>query len=225
MLNALVRGALRLRVLVLAGAALLLIFGLATARRAQLGVFPEFAPPTVTVLRHYGFLVNHLDESHGGDAFPASQSSSIVSSIESLCTVPLGGALGSRQRFLRDLVDDTFRRQVLGCIDGSSECGGLGKQFHDWLVSDFVAADPSGARVLITQGLGDQVMPAGGEAACGVAKLRAEGVQPEICVDQTATHDTVLERKIEHVVAWIEAVATGATAPSCGSTALPACNR
>ncbi|HEU4950478.1 MAG TPA: efflux RND transporter permease subunit [Holophagaceae bacterium] len=49
MLNALVRSALRLRVLVLAGAALLLVYGLATARRAQLGVFPEFAPPTVTV--------------------------------------------------------------------------------------------------------------------------------------------------------------------------------
>lgn len=184
------------------------------------------SPPTVTVLRHYGFLINHLDESHGGDAFPASQASSIISSVESLCTVPLGGALGARQRYLRDLVDDTFRRQVLGCIDGTPACAGLGQQFHDWLVSDFVTADPQGARVLIAQGLGDQVMPAAGEAACDVAKLRAEGVEPDLCVDATATHDTVLERRIEDVVAWTEAVASGqAPVLACGSQSLPACSR
>jgi hypothetical protein len=183
------------------------------------------SPPTVTVLRHYGFFTNRMGETHGGDAFPASQSSSIISSIESLCTVPLGGALDGQQRFLRDLVDDTFRRQVLGCIDATAECAGEGKQFHDWLVSDFVTADPAGARVLIAQGLADQVMPAAGEAACDVAKLISDGVQPELCVDQTATHDTVLERRIEDVVAWTEAVATGVAAPMCAAHALPACSR
>ena len=183
------------------------------------------SPPTVTVLRHYGFLANRMGESHAGDSFPASQWSSITSSIESLCTVPLGGALDAQQGLLRDLVDDTFRRQVLGCIDGTAECAGLGKQFHDWLVSDFVTADPHGARVLIAQGLADQVMPAAGEAACDVAKLRAEGVQPDLCTDATATHATVLPNKIEDVVAWIEAVVTGASPPACASQTLPACSR
>lgn len=182
------------------------------------------APPTVTVLRHYGFLINRLGMT-GGEAFPADERDSIISSINSLCTVPLGGALGAQQPRLEDLVDETFRLEVLACIDGTPGCTGLGKAFHDWLVADVVHADPQGARVLITQGLGDQVMPAAGEAACDVAKLRAEGIEPDICSDTLATHDTVLERKIEHVVAWVEAVATGATPPTCNSTTLPSCNR
>lgn len=49
MLNAVVRSALRLRGLVLAGAAVLVAVGLYAAAHAQLGVFPEFAPPMVTV--------------------------------------------------------------------------------------------------------------------------------------------------------------------------------
>jgi len=76
-----------------------------------------------------------------------------------------------------------------------------------------VTADPAGAHVLIVQGLADQVMPAAGEAACDVAKLRVEGVEPTIC------------SKIEDVVAWIEAIVTSAPAPTCGSQTLPACNR
>jgi predicted esterase len=183
------------------------------------------APATVTVLRHYGYFMNKLGDTHGGDAFPAAERSSIVNSIESLCTVALGGALDANQTRLRELVDETYRTSMLACIDGTAGCTGLAQQFHQWVTGDFVTADPQGARVLIVQGLADQVMPAAGEAACDVAKLRAEGVQPEICSDSTATHDSVLERRIENVVAWIEAVATGAAAPACGSQTLPACNR
>jgi hypothetical protein len=182
------------------------------------------APPTVTVLRHYGFLMNKLGITHGGDAFPADERDSIIDSIESLCTVPLGGALDAQQVRLRELVDEPFRTGVLACIDGGP-CTGLAHEFHQWMTSDFVTADPLGARVLITQGLADQVMPAAGEAACDVAKLRAEGVVPDICADPFATHDTVLERRIEDVVAWIEAVVSGITPPACSSQTLPACNR
>ncbi len=183
------------------------------------------SPPTVTVLRHYGFMTNRMGAGQGGDAFPAEERTELVNSIETMCTIQLGGALDAQQRHLRDLVDDTFRLQVLACIDGTAGCTGTGKLFHAWMVADFVTADPTGARVLIAQGLADQVMPAAGEAACDVAKLRAEGVQPELCTDSTATHDTVLEKKIEDVVAWTEARIMGTTPPVCASQTLPACNR
>lgn len=49
MLNAIVRSALRVRGLVMVAATLLVAYGLYTAFHAQLGVFPEFAPPMVTV--------------------------------------------------------------------------------------------------------------------------------------------------------------------------------
>ena len=84
-------------------------------------------------------------------------------------------------------------------------------------------ADRDGAKVLVVQGLADQVMPAASEAACDVAKLQAEGVTPMICSDTLATHDTILERKIEHGVAWAEAAAAGAALPTCTTTSLPAC--
>jgi hypothetical protein len=182
----------------------------------------------VTVLRHYGYFANRVGAANAGDSFPEGERASITNSVESLCTVPLGGALGAQQPRLRDLVDATFRGQVLACIDGTAGCTGPGQAFHAWLVSDFVTADPSGARVLIAQGLADQVMPAAGEAACNVAKLRAEGVEPTICADPTATHDTVLERRIEDVAAWIEAVVSSPSQtppPACASQTLPACNR
>ncbi|MFN0250032.1 MAG: alpha/beta hydrolase family protein [Kofleriaceae bacterium] len=181
------------------------------------------APPTVTVLRHYGFFTNKMG-TLGGDAFPEEERSSIVSSIESLCTIPLGGALDAQQRHLRDLVDPAFAAQVLACIDGTPGCEGNGAAFHQWMTNDFVTADPQGARVMIMQGLADQVMPAAGEAACDVAKLRAEGVEPTVCTDTTATHDSILEKRIEDVVAWIEAVVADAPVPACSSN-LPTCNR
>ena len=183
------------------------------------------APPTVTVLRHYGFLMNKIGTTSGGDAFPSEERESIIGSIESLCTVQLGGALDAQQRHLRDLVDDGFRVAMLACIDGTPGCTGRAQEVHAWMTGDFVTADPAGAKVLIVQGLADQVMPAAAEAACDVAKLRAEGVQPQICSDSSATHDSVLEKKIEDVVAWIEAVATGASAPTCSSESLPDCTR
>ena len=181
------------------------------------------APPTVTVLRQYGWFTNRLGADHAGDSFPASERSDLIGEMESLCTVPLGGALGAQQPRARDLVDDGFRRAMLACIDGRAGCVEPARGFHAWLGANVVTADPAGAKVLVIQGLADQVMPAASEAACVVAKLAADGVPPAICSDTLATHDTVLERKIEHGAAWAEAAVTGAALPTCPTTTLPAC--
>jgi alpha-beta hydrolase superfamily lysophospholipase len=178
--------------------------------------------PAVTVLRHYGWMVNHLGAEHGGDAFPADERADLIDEIESLCTIELGAALGTMQPRLGDLVDEPFRVAMLACIDGTPGCVEPAASFHAWLEADYVTADPAGAEVLIVQGLGDQIMPASEEASCVADKLRAEGVEPTICSDTFATHDTVLERKIVHAVAWGEAVAAGAARPTC-STFLPPC--
>jgi hypothetical protein len=182
------------------------------------------APPTVTVLRQYGWFANHLGAARAGETFPAAERADLIDQIERLCTVELGAALGTQQPRVRDFVDEGFRVAMLACIDGTAGCVEPAASFHAWLVGNVVTSDPAGARVLVVQGLGDQVMPAASEAACGVAKLRAEGVTPEVCSDTFATHDSVLERKIEHAVAWAEAVAFGnVAAPTCSSTFLPAC--
>ncbi len=185
----------------------------------------DFAGPTVLVFRHYAFFANRVGAANAGDAFPAGERSSIINTIESMCTVNVGGALSANQIRLRDLVDEPFRLAVLGCIDGTAACTGRGKEFYDWMVSDYVTPDAQGARVMIVQGLGDQVMPPAKEAACSVAKLRAAGVEPDICTDQTATHDTILERQIEGIVTWMEDVVSGSSTPTvCGSTTMPSCS-
>src|ERR1700742_1953583 len=48
-MNWIVTTSLRLRVLVLAGSIILVIFGAQTLKNAPLGVFPEFAPPLVEI--------------------------------------------------------------------------------------------------------------------------------------------------------------------------------
>lgn len=187
--------------------------------------FAGLSPPVTTVLRHYGYFANRVGPQNAGDSFPPSDRTSITNSIEALCTIQLGGALNFAQTHLGDLVDDTFRKQVLACIDKTPGCTGEGAKFHQWMTSDFVTADAKGAKVLIVQGLLDQVMPAAGEAACDVVKLKAEGVDPSICTDTGATHDTILESKIEHVVDWLESVATKKTPPTCSTQTLPSCAR
>jgi alpha-beta hydrolase superfamily lysophospholipase len=187
--------------------------------------FAGLSPPVVTVARHYGYAANKLGASHAGDTFPAAKRASITSALESRCTVALGGQLNAQEPKLGDLVDDAFRQQVLACIDGTAGCTGPGAAFHAWMTADFVTADAAGAPVLIAQGLADQVMPAAGEAACVVDKLQAEGITPAICSDSTATHDSVLERRIEDVVGWIEATVDGVAPPTCDSQFLPACSR
>jgi hypothetical protein len=178
--------------------------------------------PAVTVLRHYGWAVNHLGAERGGETFPSDERADLIDEIESNCTIELGYQLGTQQPKLGDLVDESFRVAMLACIDGTPGCTGIAADFHAWLASDYVTADPAGADVLIVQGLGDQIMPAAEEAACVADKLRDEGVDPTICSDTWSTHDTILENKIEHAVAWGEAAADGTPRPTC-STFLPPC--
>lgn len=179
--------------------------------------------PTVAVLRHYGWFANHLGAARAGDSFPAAERAALVDEIESLCTVPLGGALDVQQPHLGDLIDDGFRVAMLACLDGGAGCVEPARSFHAWLIANVVTADPAGAAVLVIAGLADQVMPAASEAACAVAKLRAEGVATDVCTDTFATHDTVLEAKIEHGLAWADAVIAGGARPPC-QTLMPACS-
>ncbi len=177
----------------------------------------------VAVMRAYGWFANRMGAEHAGDSFPEAERDQIISAIEAECTVELGASLGANQPHLGDLTDPAFRAAMLACIDGTAGCVEPAASFHAWMESDYVTADPDGADVLVIQGLGDQIMPAAREASCDVAKLRAEGVEPEVCSDTFATHDTILEAKIEHAVGWAEAAATGAARPSCSSSFLPSC--
>ena len=82
MLQAIVSSALRLRVLVVAAAAALLLIGIDATRHAPLDVFPEFAPPLVEVQTEAPGLSTEA--------------------VDSLATVPLDNALNGLP-FLRTI--------------------------------------------------------------------------------------------------------------------------
>jgi hypothetical protein len=181
----------------------------------------------VEVMRTYAYFYNRVSPADADDGFPASQRSGFDSAIMSMAEVPLGGYLQATAAHVSDFIDPTLDTTLLDCItNGTTDpgCVDPGKSYYNFLSQNFVTADPSGAKVLYVQGLLDYVMPPQSEAACNVAKLIADGVTPQVCVDPTAQHTTVVGPNMDFVITWVEALLAGNTAPSCVTSGiLPPC--
>lgn len=179
--------------------------------------------PVVAVLRTYAYFANATGD-HGA-GIPAVTRSSISNSIDNLCLVAFGGALQGSALRVRDFFDDGLRTGLLACVADpkSAGCAGAAKAYHAFLGQNHLKADPKGARVLYVQGGADTIMPPAQEAACNVAKLRAEGVVPQLCVDGVALHSNIVDRNIAFGMDWISAAVAGTALPTCAATELPAC--
>ncbi|MFO0615633.1 MAG: lipase family protein [Polyangiaceae bacterium] len=180
----------------------------------------------IAVMRLYGWMYNALGPAHAGDAFPASDRQDMVDAVESQCLMQLGGYLQATAPHVGDNFDDAFRTSLLACIHSggqSPDCVEPARSFHASLEQNVLAGDPTGAKILYVQGLSDYVLPPQREAACNVEKLEADGVHPELCIDAAAQHQTVVERNMNTVLAWGEALIDGAPLPTCSNTFLPPC--
>ena len=180
----------------------------------------------VTVMRTYAYFYNRVGASDAGDAFPSAARSGIDSATMTLCQTPLGGYLQGTAPHVGDMFDPTFRTALLACIangDGDAGCVAPAKGWYDFLVANFVTADPTGAPILFVQGLADPIMPPAREAACNLAKLQADGVTPQVCTDGPADHQTVVGRNMDFALSWAHALAGGTALPSCSAAGLPAC--
>jgi len=188
-----------------------------------LTVAQGYTKPVVAALRQYGWYENYAGEGRGGEAFPAAGRAGTVDAIEQQCIIGLGAFLPTQRTRVRDLMDDELRTTFLACVDGAAGCRDPGKRYHDGLVADLLRNDPSGAPVLVVQGMLDTVMPVGEEAACVVPKLRADGVDLTLCTDGAAAHNNIFDRNADLAVQWGEAKLQGTTAPGCQAATLPAC--
>jgi dienelactone hydrolase len=181
----------------------------------------------VEVMRTYSYFYNWVSPADADDGFPAANRSGFDSAIMSMAEVPLGGYLQATAAEVSGFIDPTLDTTLLDCIQkGATDpgCVDPGKSYYTFLSQNFVTADPSGAKVLFVQGLLDYVMPPDSEAACNVAKLIADGVTPEVCVDPTAQHTTVVGPNMDFVITWVNALLAGNAAPSCAKTGiLPPC--
>lgn len=186
----------------------------------------------VATLMEYQYFANYVPSGPATAGFPASNGASMGGSIESLCTVPLGGAIQSEAVHVSDWTDATLRSELLACVtgvstageDGGAACTGAGQAFYAYLQQNIVTPDATGAPVLLVQGLKDEVMPPDQEAACNVIALEAGGVTPQVCTDATASHTDVTPRNIAFGISWAQAVLAGTPLPACAASNLPACS-
>ena len=178
----------------------------------------------VAVMRTYAWFANYVGASSAGLGFDAGLRDGLVSSLQSLCVKPLGGAIQGMAFHVGDLLEGSLREGVLACIDGDAvKCTGPAKDFYAYLLDGALHGDPKGAPILYVQGLSDLIMPANEEAACNVDALAKDGVTPQICSDGPATHTDVVQRNITFAQRWVEAKLAGAAPPTCASTTLPTC--
>lgn len=180
----------------------------------------------IAVMRLYGWMYNHVGPDAAGDAFPADDRDGMIDAIESMCLMQLGGYLQATALHVGDNFDEGFRTSLLACVqsDGqSAACVEPARSFHTALEENVLAADPAGAKILYVQGLSDYVLPPQSEAACNVEKMEADGVSPQLCIDAAAQHQTVVERNMDQIIAWSEALLSGQPLPTCSSTFLPEC--
>jgi pimeloyl-ACP methyl ester carboxylesterase len=192
--------------------------------------------PAVATMMEYQYFANYQSSALPTAGFPAAQASSLGSSIESLCTIPLGGAVQAEAVHVADWTDPTFRDELLSCIHGPGDaglgsdaaattCTGVGQDFYGYLKQNILTPDATGAPVLLVQGLEDIVMPPDQEAACNVIALEAGGLTPQVCTDSAALHTNVVQRNIAFGIQWAQAVLAGTTPPACAASDLPACDQ
>jgi pimeloyl-ACP methyl ester carboxylesterase len=193
---------------------------------SELTILDGVADPPIYVMRQYAYQINDVGDLSGGDGFPAAKASELVDDVQTECLTALGGVVQADGPYLRDLVDPTLSAGVLACVNGAGAdagCTGTGLAFYDYLSNNILTGDPNGAPVVYIQGLADIIMPPAQEAACNIAKLEADGVPIQLCVDAAATHTNVVQRNAAYALSWVSATLAGTAVPSCTEAGLPAC--
>lgn len=180
----------------------------------------------IAVMRLYGWAYNALGPEHAGDAFPADDREDMIEAVESKCLMQLGGYLQATAFHVGDNFDEGFRTSLLSCVQSQGQSPGCvepARSFHAALEGNVLPADPDGAKILYVQGLADYILPPQSEAACNVDYMHETGVVPQLCMDAAGQHQTVVERNMDQVIAWGEALLDGEPLPACDNTFLPPC--
>jgi hypothetical protein len=191
----------------------------------ELSIQTGTSEQVVTVMRTCAYFYNEVGASDADDGFPTSNQAGFDSAINAECETPLAGYLASMAPEVGDIFDPTLHTTLLACIngDGGAGCVDPGLGYYKYLTDNFVTSDPSGARVLYVQGLDDVITPPASEAACNLAKLAADGVTAQVCVDSAAQHSTVVDRNMDFALSWGQAVLGGSSLPTCSAAGMPTC--
>jgi hypothetical protein len=191
----------------------------------ELTIETGVSDPVVAVMRQYAYDSLYLGASEATDSFPAASQAGIGGAVSTLCQTPLGGYLQAADPHVSDLIDDTFRANLLACMgdDDAGTCTGPSQAYYAFLQQNILTADPEGPPIVYIQGLADIIMPPSSEAACNIAKLEADGVTPQVCVDPLAQHTNVVGRNMDFGLTWGQAILQGGSLPTCSALGMPPC--
>ncbi|HEY0250114.1 MAG TPA: hypothetical protein VGC41_01255 [Kofleriaceae bacterium] len=177
---------------------------------------------SVAVMRQYAFLEDHVATGHGIDAVAAKYHDGLQGAIDSQCLVALGGYIQIAMLHTGDLIEPTFRSQLLACIDGTAGCEGDGSTYQQFLAQNILTPDPHAGPIFVVAGLLDQIMPPAKESACIVDRFHTFGVDVSTCAISDATHSNIMDHHANGL-AWVESVLAGGPRYACDATELPAC--
>ncbi len=180
------------------------------------------APAAFTSLILYSYFGNRLGDAHKGEGFAASSRAAVTNLVESQCITQLPLSIPVVAPTFGTLIDTTFRQTTLDCAAGKPSCAEPGKSYLAVQKANIMTATKGGAPVLALQGLNDTVVPPTA-FRCIADKLKAEGVDTQICTDAQADHLGIVSRSSKTMLDWIDAKVDDASLPTCAASVLPAC--
>jgi len=184
--------------------------------------FPDIIPSTAIILMTlYADAANGIGLDHATDFFDPSKRDAIENAVSTMCLVELTLWTTLNAPTLGSLLDDAFYQSAHDCMTGGA-CVEPGAGYVDRMRSNLQPLDPAGAPVLFVQGLLDEIR-APDSARCMVEAMTAQGVPPQLCVDEGANHMNIARRNMAFILQWTDAVLGGADLPRCLNETLPAC--
>ena len=196
--------------------------------------FPQFVSTSlaagvaaaVTVLGLYADQANAAGVDQAGRFFHPDVRQQLVALIESLCVFDLAVEVPKLAPTFAGLMDPAFTAGVLACLDDGLAASTCVEPYAGYVAraqANYLPLDDQAPPLLYIQGGADaQATP--DRAACNVQALVGMGAAPQVCVDATATHFTVVARQVAFATQWLSAIAAGEPPPSCLTVGvLPPC--
>ncbi len=200
-------------------------FGYADILRdpTQLTISTGLSRSSIVVLRQFAFFENWIGAGTGPTAFDPKFTLGLQVAVDSQCLVPFGGYVQISMLHTGDLIEESLREGLVGCMDDTAACTGNAATYFQAMAKNELPPDPTVGPTLIVQGLADQIMAPANEAACILQDLQTAGSDVATCVIPTADHSNIMDNHA-HGVAWAESVMAGGIRVLCDATAtLPAC--
>ena len=123
-----------------------------------------------------------------------------------------------------DVLDPAFLTGCKRCLAEEPACAEPYLGHIERFKSQHLPPDAEGAPVLMVLGINDPLVTPE-RAACHLQGMTQVGFEPQVCVDLSANHMSIVPNQLPFAATWIGALIEGATVEACEASAdaLPPC--